>query len=334
MSSLKENVSNLFQNLISSGMNDKKNIEEIRKIIFCNSIILTGIPFLVTNSIFSFINQNQFRGTIDVTTIIFLIIILIFLRITKQFQTFAAVGILGMTLFFGYLFLNAKSEFDYLWAFTYPLFVIPLMGIKRSFVYIFLYISFVLFVFYNNWITTPAYTTTFQFKYLSSFLIVTLLAYITEFIRAKFERRVRDRNKALQSALDTLKLREQAIRDSEFTCKELVERSREGIVILQDKKIVFLNKSLVDLGGYNMNEIINTTFTQYIAEDKVKEVYANYMLRMANIPVPQVYNTVLYGKNKNRIHTQIHAGRIPYKGKIADLVFVRRIPDINEEANA
>jgi PAS domain S-box-containing protein len=173
----------------------------------------------------------------------------------------------------------------------------------------------------------------FKFRFLNSFLVVTVLAIITEAIRCKLERKVQKRNKELDFALSEIKKRERAINESEFTFKELIDRSNEGIVIVQNKIIKYINQSLSQMGGYTIDELIDSQFTNYIADDKVKEVFANYILRLANVKVPKAYNSILIGKDGTRIPVEIRGGRIPFKGNMADLVFIRKLDVYYESAN-
>ena len=127
--------------------------------------------------------------------------------------------------------------------------------------------------------------------------------------------------------MDKIKEKETALRQSENTCSELVERSEEGIVLIQDKVIKFINPALTEMGGYTIEDCTGKVFTEFIAEEKKKEVFANYLLRMANVITPEIYETIIKCKDGSTFDAEIRAGRLIYNGKVADLVFVKNLAD-------
>ncbi len=107
----------------------------------------------------------------------------------------------------------------------------------------------------------------------------------------------------------------------------LVEQAQDGIVIVRDGNIMFINPYLAKLQGYTQEEIIGTPFTEYICPDEIKKVTEIYQLRMSGKPVPQVYESALINKNGARIDVEFNAAVIVYEGYPADLVLVRDITE-------
>lgn len=320
-------MTDIGNNIITSGVSEKNNIEIVRKFIYLNCAIITGVLFLVFNGIHLYNNGDFLSGFLNFTVAGIFVLIFFILRSTKNHIIITYIGILTITFLFSYLIVDSTpGKSGYLWSYIYPFYVIPLMGIIQGGILVSLYFSFLTILFYSEQTLIQVhFEPDFKFRFLNSFLVVTILAIITETIRHKLERKIQLRNKELEFASKEIKKRENAVHESEFTCKTLVERSNEGIVIVQDKIIQYINQSLSKMGGYTIGELINTPFTNYIADDKVKDVYANYMLRMANVQIPKVYHSILMAKNGIRVPVEIRGGRIPFQGDIADLVFIRRL---------
>ncbi|MFX0123104.1 MAG: PAS domain S-box protein [Candidatus Hodarchaeota archaeon] len=111
----------------------------------------------------------------------------------------------------------------------------------------------------------------------------------------------------------------------------LVERANDGMVIIQDRLIKFINPSLAKMTGYIREELINTPFTDYIHPDCVEELVSRYTQRMKGINVPNIYETKILTNSGNILDVEINATLFTYQDKPADLVIIR---DITERKRA
>ncbi|MHA1944904.1 MAG: PAS domain S-box protein [Candidatus Hodarchaeales archaeon] len=118
-----------------------------------------------------------------------------------------------------------------------------------------------------------------------------------------------------------------ALVESEEKYRTLVERAKDGIVIIQDGVVKYVNKSLADMSGRPINEIIGTAFQENIHPDSLEEVVQRYKDRIAGVPVPSIYETELVRANGEKIIAELNAGVIPFQNRPADLVFVRDITE-------
>ncbi|MFZ2411536.1 MAG: PAS domain S-box protein [Candidatus Methanoperedens sp.] len=121
------------------------------------------------------------------------------------------------------------------------------------------------------------------------------------------------------------------LRESEEKYRNLVERSNDGILIIQDGLVKFVNVRLAELWGSSVEELLETPIIQHIHPDERDKVMGRYQRRMANENVPPIYETVLLRKDGTTVQAEINAGVISYKGKPADLVMIR---DITERKRA
>jgi len=120
---------------------------------------------------------------------------------------------------------------------------------------------------------------------------------------------------------------QEALRESEEKYRNVVERSNDGIVIIQDGVIKYSNPTLAKMTGYDANEAIDMPFVNYVYPREVEEAIDHYRRRMAGEPLPARYERGLRHKDGSRIDTEIDAAVITYKDKPAVLVIIRDITD-------
>ena len=120
---------------------------------------------------------------------------------------------------------------------------------------------------------------------------------------------------------------EATLQESEEKYRNLVERSNDGILIIQDGLVKFGNACLEKLWGGSVEELLDTPTIRHIHPDEREKVMEHYQRRMANENVPQIYETVLLRKDGTTGQVEINAGVISYKGKPADLIMVRDITE-------
>lgn len=124
---------------------------------------------------------------------------------------------------------------------------------------------------------------------------------------------------------------EDALKESEEKYRSLVERATDGICIIQNERLIFVNSHLAQMLGYTVDEIVGTPFSRHIAPERLEEVLQRYKARMEGMEVPSIYGTVVLRKGGGRLEVELNAGIITFHGDVADLVFVR---DITERKRA
>lgn len=129
---------------------------------------------------------------------------------------------------------------------------------------------------------------------------------------------------------------EAALQESEEKYRNLVERANDGIVIVQNGIIRYANAWLTRLTGYDMDEIVGSEMSRFIAPSELPKITERYRRRMAGEPVPSTYGTVLVLRNGTTLHVELNAGVISFDGRPADLVIVRDISErrLAEERDA
>jgi PAS domain S-box-containing protein len=115
--------------------------------------------------------------------------------------------------------------------------------------------------------------------------------------------------------------------ESEEKYRSFVEQAIDGIVIIQDGRIVFANRAAADLGGYALDELVGMGFQDLLALEVRDEMLNRYRRRMAGQQVPSVYETKIVTRDSEVIGVELNAGIVQYQGRPADLVFVRDIAE-------
>lgn len=120
---------------------------------------------------------------------------------------------------------------------------------------------------------------------------------------------------------------EKALRESEAKYREVVERANDGIAIIQDGLLKYVNPCLAEMTGHTVEEGLDSPFTDFVHPDEVSEAFNDFKRRMAGQPMPSTYERALRHKNGGRIETEISGGIITYENEPADLIIIRDITE-------
>lgn len=134
----------------------------------------------------------------------------------------------------------------------------------------------------------------------------------------------------VSSDITELKNIEAALRESEEKYRLVVENANEGIFIIQDERVVFSNKYVRNILGYNDEEFKNEHFINLIHPDDKKVVFENYRKRIEGEFIP-MYISRVKKKTGSYVTVEVRATKIIYEGKPATLNFTT---DVTEKLNA
>lgn len=113
-----------------------------------------------------------------------------------------------------------------------------------------------------------------------------------------------------------------------------VEKSNDGIVILQDGLIKFANVRASQIYGFPVEETISKPFLDYIAPASRGNVQETYIKRLRGEKVPDTYETALLNASGNNVPVEINASLIEYAGKPATLAIIRNISEREKYAES
>lgn len=138
--------------------------------------------------------------------------------------------------------------------------------------------------------------------------------------RKKLERKLREYSLRLEKLVAS---KNKELKEIEQQYSVLMEQAGDGVAVIQDGLIIFVNKKVEQLTNYPKEHFIGMPFTEAIAPEYVRLVKNRYQRRMKGENVPSIYEIELVTKDGERIPVEINATRINFKGKPADLVILR-----------
>lgn len=114
--------------------------------------------------------------------------------------------------------------------------------------------------------------------------------------------------------------------------QELIEHLQEGIFLVQDGQMIFVNSALADLLGYQREEMIDKPVTMFIDAEHRNLVMERYRARVQGQQVPDRYEFAVLRKDGGKRLVQMHTGVM----HLADgrHVSVGSIRDITDERAA
>jgi len=120
---------------------------------------------------------------------------------------------------------------------------------------------------------------------------------------------------------------EQAFNESIEKYSAIVEKAKDGVVIIQDGICKYANQSVTDIFGYTQKELIGKSIFEKLAPADRELLEKRYQIRLTNKKVPPVYVATVLDKNKKAKTVEISASIIQYEGSPADLALIRDLTD-------
>lgn len=121
---------------------------------------------------------------------------------------------------------------------------------------------------------------------------------------------------------------EEALRESEGKYSTLVEKARDGIVIVQEYVYKFVNNAMTEITGYTREELMGRDFLDVFAPEYRDLINQRYERRLSGEEIPHVYEVKILRKNNTQKYVEVSFGIINYiDGKPADMAFIRDVSD-------
>ena len=131
---------------------------------------------------------------------------------------------------------------------------------------------------------------------------------------------------AVQQELSERKRAEEALKQSEEKYRTLVDNIQDGVFIIQDAEMRFVNEAFARMCGYTVEEVVGMDFRQLVAPEDLEIVADRYHRRQAGEDVPREYEfRMLHKDGTTRIFVNMNAGLVSYQGKVASIGTVKNI---------
>jgi PAS domain S-box-containing protein len=120
---------------------------------------------------------------------------------------------------------------------------------------------------------------------------------------------------------------EQALQESEEKYSTIVERGNDGIIIIQDGLLKFVNTPLTIITGLTPEETIGKQFLDLVSPTYREMVSDRYKKRISGEEPPNRYEIEILSKDGKKIPVEISATLIEYEGRPADMAIIRDITE-------
>ncbi len=100
--------------------------------------------------------------------------------------------------------------------------------------------------------------------------------------------------------------------------KALVENANEGIVVVQDEKIVYVNSRAMEVSGYSQEEMMFTPFSEFIHPDDREMVFNRYKERVSDVGTDS-YQFRFIDKTGDIRWAEVKVASVEWDGKPATL---------------
>ena len=124
---------------------------------------------------------------------------------------------------------------------------------------------------------------------------------------------------------------EEALRESEKKYSTIIEKSNDGIVILQDGVFKYINPKMVEMAHFPAKDLLGKSFIDFVAPNFKNLVIQRYQRRISGENVPDRYEIEIITREGTTIPVEINPSLIEYEGKPADMAIIR---DITERKKA
>jgi len=241
---------------ISSGLPMDYDLEVLRKVFLLNLIIILGGFFLALLCSVAFIQQDYILAAVDFSILSFIVFLFIYLRIRKDHNWVGIIGsgVIGLFYFFLIAY-GGVSKTAYVWAFTYPLITLFLLG-RRLGTYlslILLGLAGLVFAFGSKIAHFESYSINLILRFIPAYITIFLFAFVMEKVREIIQHRLKNSkselesafkevqqstneiarsNRELQAEIAERKRIEKALRDSEGFLDDVIESIQDGISVL------------------------------------------------------------------------------------------------------
>lgn len=118
---------------------------------------------------------------------------------------------------------------------------------------------------------------------------------------------------------------EDLLKASEEKYRAVVEKSGEGIIIIQDEIIIFFNPKVVEVTGFSKQELMHKPLAALIHPLDRNMVMQRYRKRIKGENVPEKYTLRIVNKEDDEIWVEIHASIVSWDGRSSDMLFLNDI---------
>ena len=154
--------------------------------------------------------------------------------------------------------------------------------------------------------------------------MVFTITQFSEYFQGIHENFLRNHNNILEHEI---KARTREIAESREKYKTLVEDINDGFFVLAEDRVVFANRSFARMLGYELDQVLQTSYLNFIAEEHREVARGAYELSLENGNVPTRYEFLRLCRDGSKLPTEIMAKRTMFGDQPADIGIWRDISE-------
>lgn len=253
---IKSTKTKLLWSIFASGLSSDSNLDVVRKHFLLNLIGILGVLFLGFFSIVAVFQSEYILALADFSLLLVVLTLVFRLRTSKDLHLLALFGTLVTGCFYLFLiFYSGMAKPTFLWALTYPLISLYLLGRKLG-----SYVSLSLLIISSLLFLASARSDIFQhyenaliIRFISVYLLIHFFAFVAEIIHDMTQTKLKESRSKLLQAFNDIKLSssrlnetnkqlrleideriqvEKALKQSESFLDDIIESIQDGISVL------------------------------------------------------------------------------------------------------
>ena len=119
-------------------------------------------------------------------------------------------------------------------------------------------------------------------------------------------------------------------KQSEEKYSTLLENASDGILIIEDQKFVFANKTFLRIMGYTKEELVGTDYLHIVAPESVELLRERHTKRLRGLDVPTITEARFIDRYGEGHYFEVNAGLVERSDGKAVLVILRDIMESKE----
>lgn len=125
---------------------------------------------------------------------------------------------------------------------------------------------------------------------------------------------------------------EDYLRQEEDKYRSLIDNTRDGVFVIQDSKIRFVNNAFINMTGYSENELLGMDMSALLIPEDRERIVDYYRRRQAGESVPSTYECNMLRKDqRTQVILNLNASIVSFNGRIGNMGMVQ---DITERKRA
>lgn len=285
-----------LNNFITSGISGSYDNEGVRRAIIINLFGTIGLISLIFFGIKSVLDHRVSYTLALGFCFLFVLFILVFLRKTKNHFLASNFMVTIMFLLEIYILVRGStdgSQFGLLWYYIIPIIALFMLGRKVGLVYILALPLITLLLFLYPIDSMPAYDPVLKLRLLYTYLVVTVLAYLYEFVREKTYHKLENARINLEQT------------NKQLEKLSIVARETDNAILIADSyaNIEWINAGFTKMTGYQLDEFVDK-FGRNIADISNNPRIHEYINKCIEKKKSVIYSTQSKTKDNRAIWVQ------------------------------